>query len=277
VLAGHSITSPPWSSDTPLHAKESSWKPQFYLSLLIAVLLLDGCHLGELADHGSDWVVITHVVDVEASDRDVPVQLADQLHVLELVDHRVLEALLEHIVVSLLHGERTLRFLFRDIKRSDQGGSILLSNLLKLLAVRFLLPDVSITLDDAPGKLALKVLEIHGDLLLLLAKLFGVATLDTLLLDFNLLPELHDVLLDFLELLGAIGLRRDLVGVVVALVALKVAVETLKVNRVFDDHFLKGRLLLVLLTILALHVFEEAARADSDFNDFAGGQVDTPA
>ena len=65
-------------------------------------------HLGKGLDDVGDRIVVAHVVKVEAAEADRLIEVSDDLHVLQLGDHRVLEALLEQVVVSLLDGALVL-------------------------------------------------------------------------------------------------------------------------------------------------------------------------
>jgi len=73
-------------------------------------LLLDNI-FGHPAESGQDMsnrVVLAHMVQVEAGEVDRLIEVANDLHVLELGDYWVLEALFEQVVVSLLQSALAL-------------------------------------------------------------------------------------------------------------------------------------------------------------------------
>lgn len=62
----------------------------------------DLSHGSELGDDLRDRVLITHLVYIELLELDGAVKFFDHLEVLQLRDHRVLEALLQEVVLGLL-------------------------------------------------------------------------------------------------------------------------------------------------------------------------------
>ena len=49
-----------------------------------------------------DWIVVSHVVDLETLEADRVVEISNQSHILKLADHRITERLLQKIVIGLL-------------------------------------------------------------------------------------------------------------------------------------------------------------------------------
>lgn len=87
-------------------------------------------HLGKLGYDRGDGVFLTHVVDLERREVDRLVKIADELHVLELGDNGVLEALLEHVVGGLLDSALTLSLLSLLLEGQKELGARLLVTLL---------------------------------------------------------------------------------------------------------------------------------------------------
>ena len=71
-------------------------------AIVESLILLYLSHFGELSNDLCNRISISHVVDVKSFDRDIPVEVTDELHVLQLGEDWVLKAFFEHIVVSLL-------------------------------------------------------------------------------------------------------------------------------------------------------------------------------
>ena len=234
-------------------------------------------HFGKGLDDVGDGIILAHVVQVQRAEADGLIEVADDLHVLQLRHDRVLESLLEQVVVCLLELTLACRggLLALELAKKFVAG---LGKLAKLdLLLGLLTTAVLVDLRDVSSDTTLDLLEDQGLVILLLAELLLGDTLLRALLDGAVLLELLNLAPSHLQLLDVLGLGSLQLLIRASLPLLEVLLKPVEVDRVLDHHALKRRLLVVLLSELALHVLEKRARANLDVCDLDSGEMDAPA
>ena len=217
------------------------------------------------------------MVQVQLSEVDSLIEVADDLHVLQLSHNWVLESLLEQVIVGLFELALSCSLLLLTLMCQKEA----VASLSKIILLNFLLglltAAVLVNISNMSSDFTLDLLQGQSLLILLLAKLLVRNALLRALLNDAVLLELLDFTPRNLELLNVLGLGSGETLVSISLPLFEVLFEPVEVNRVLNDHALEGSLLIVLLSELALHIFEERARADLDISDLDCGEMDTPA
>ena len=243
---------------------------------MLAVSQLTRSHIREFLDDLGDWIAITRI-DLESAPVDGLVEVRDCLHVLQLEEDWVLEALHQQVVVFLLHdvGVLSLHLLllhFLKQCRALDGVLLLAGRALGLLLLAGSV-DVGLVCCD----LAFELVHVQLEFVDLLAQRLLLTPLHLLLLKVALLTELIDRHASLLELLLMGSLVLDLFHLQVALLGLQALLELLEVDSVVDNHLFDRRLLDIFFAELSLHVLEELRGHYLNISDFDGAHVHTPA
>ena len=233
--------------------------------------------LGKGLDDASDRIVFTHVVNVHPTKVDSLIKIADDHHVLVLAKTRVFEALLEHIILGLLDRAlcRLLSVCGLKLKKETFASTSEIALLELLIGLFFTAAHVS--LSDVGGKATFNLFKLERLFIFLAADLLFVNTLLCALLNLAVLRELLDLTLGNFEIIDELSLRSGQNLVNLSLPLLQIFLKLVEIDDVADGHALKFSLLVVLLPKLALHIFEETARADLDIGDLNSGEMDAPA
>ena len=199
------------------------------------------------------------MIDLQASKPNGGIEVADEIHVVELADVLVLELLFEKHVIFLLEISGSLSF---DLVVGDLSLKLVTPLFVTLaldLPLRPLQVALLITLDLGCGQFLFKYLLLELLLIAFLTQSLSIMS-PGLFLVYLALHLVHlNLILSLLELCGVGGLHLDLLGVSVALCSFQGPFQLVKINGVLDSQLLQGGLLLTLLSELSLHVREKRA------------------
>ena len=199
------------------------------------------------------------MVDLKASKSNRGIEVANEIHIVELGDVLVLELLLEKHVIFLLEISGSLSFDPVIGNLSLKLDAPLFVTLALDLPLGPLLVAFFVTCDLGCGQFLFKYLLLKLLLIAFLTQSLGIVSLGLFLVYLALHLEHLNLILGLFELCGVGGLHLDLLGVSVALCSFQAPLKLVKVDGVLNSKLFQGGLLLTFLSELSLHVREKRA------------------